>query len=197
MTRDTLESLLEQADQAAGPPPKMPQDLPQHVLRLSARRSTLRAANWGSVASAVVLAFGVVALVRGTRTGPGLDRPDSGRQIAVHEEPAASVVGLQLEADSRLAVARRTRVLCERAARLAAAEAEAARPDPLLRVRAEVAQAARSLVQQGDHLHRELGLREPAADSYRQVLRLFPQTPSAALARQRLADMAAHEGETL
>jgi hypothetical protein len=179
-----LQELLRRADADAGPVPRTPSDLPGRVLA-RARRSWERAALVGNVAAAILLAVGVTIVLRATAPSP------SGIVTV------ADVAGLQREADSRLAIARRTVELCARDERLAALRAEADRPDPVQRAQQEVDQTAFTLLQQGDHLYHDLGLKQPAADSYRRTVRLFPETRWAGLAEQRLKEMATEKGDTL
>ncbi len=57
--------------------------------------------------------------------------------------------------------------------------------------------AAAVLVCQADRLEHEFNEPADAARSYREAIRLFPQTPWAMVARERLAAMINTEGEIL
>jgi hypothetical protein len=178
-----LRELLHQADADAGPPP-LGHRLPERVLlrELRTRRGIALAS---SAAAAIFLAIGVTTLWRANMPG---------QPVGVRP---TDIMRLQRAADSRASIARRIAELRQRDERLAALQAEAARPDPVQRAQLEVDQTALTLLQQGDHLYRELGLDRPAADSYHRAVRLFPQTRWAAVAQQRLAEMTKEKGDTL
>jgi hypothetical protein len=99
----------------------------------------------------------------------------------------------QLEAEARLhlltAEAMLRREASARRAAIAAHAAERiARHDPIVEIAAGRGQAAQTMLRYGDRL-----LREPdpkaAAVAYERVLELFPSTPEADSARQRLAQI--------
>lgn len=190
MPVDQLQDLLRRADAEAGPPPRLPSDLPARVLS-RARRAQERTGLAGSVAAALLLAIGVATFLRATAPS------EPAAVEAVERRLTADVAALEREADSRATVARRFAELRTRDERLAALQAAAARPDPVQRAEQEVDQTAFVLLQQGDHLYRDLGLKEPAADSYRRTARLFPQTRWAGLANERLTEMETDKGDTL
>jgi hypothetical protein len=190
MPLDPLQELLRRADADAGPVPRLRADLPGRVMS-RARRAQERTALAGSVAAALLLAIGVMTFLR--TTAPS----EPAAVEAVERRLTADVAALQREADSRATIARRFAELRERDERLAALQAEATRPDPVQRAQQEVDQTAFVLLQQGDHLYRDLGLKERAADSYRRTARLFPETRWAGLARQRLEEMETDKGDTL
>jgi hypothetical protein len=190
MPVDRLQELLRRADADAGPVPRLPAGLARRVMS-RARRAQERTALAGSVVAALLLAIGVMTFLR--TTAPS----GFGSGEAVERRLTADVAGLQREADSRATVARRFAELRTRDERLAALQAEAARPDAVQRAEQEVDQTAFVLLQQGDHLYRDLGLKEPAADSYRRTAQLFPETRWAGLARQRLTEMETDKGDTL
>ncbi len=200
MTSDRLEKLLRDADQAAGLPPRLPKDVPQRVLQ-HARPRWRSAANLGSAAAVVFLAAGVTILLRST--GPDLlVRPinheaESAAVAAAATAAKADIFRLEREADVRLAIVRRTGELKRRLDQRAALDAALRRPDPRQYVAAGLDQAALALLRQGDQLYEELGLRDPAVESYRQIVRLFPTTPTAMAARQRLREMDMPEGAVL
>jgi tetratricopeptide (TPR) repeat protein len=183
-TEDRLRELLRRADADAGPPPTVARDLPGRVL-LRESRFRRRIALASSAAAAVFLVIGITTLWR------------ANLPKAVADVERAEIVQLQHEADSQAKIARRVAELRQRDERLAVLRAAAARPDPVQRAQQQVDQTALTLLQQGDHLYRDLGLPQPAADSYRRTVRLFPQTRWAGLAQQRLHEMATEKGDML
>jgi hypothetical protein len=99
----------------------------------------------------------------------------------------------QLEAEARLHLLTAEAMLRHEASAARAADATRAavvlaRPDPIDEIAAGRARAARTMLHYGDRL-----LREPdpgaAAVAYQRVLELFPASPEAESARQRLAQI--------
>jgi hypothetical protein len=180
MDTDPLEKLLREADASAGPPPQIPADLPARVFRRAAAQRRRRLAT--GVAAAILLAIGVMT--------PFWLRPTPLAQPGVNPATlVAQTAQLQAEADWRSAVARRTIDLEARDARLAALNAVIAQPDPVRQSQRAVEQAAGTLFQQGDRFYHEYHLPQQAADSYREVLRVFPTSTWAGLARERLTEI--------
>lgn len=118
----------------------------------------------------------------------------------------AQLAALEREADLRASLVRRTRALLESqpspptaaGSTLASARRYSAdRPplDPVLRAETHVGQAASILIAQGDRLREQHGLFEPAAERYRRVIRAFPDTYWAAVARDRLERMQHAKGD--
>lgn len=200
MDSDHLERLLRQADADAGPPPRMPADLAARVRRRATarqRRTTLLT----SAAAAILLAIGFFGLPRGRQPGSYVKRSESTTHRAA-PHPATNyhveLARLERQVESRLAIARRLDQLAEARQCLAALRAQKVEiPDPVAEARAEMDQAAFTLVQQADRLYRELHLPAPAADSFRRAIRLFPNTPWAAVARARLAEIEPETGALL
>ncbi len=192
MATDRWHDLLQQADDDDGPPPTLPADLAARaVRRLAARRRRIIVL---TSAAAALLVVAVLPLVR--LAGRGLTPPGSARPTPQIAPRGADLSELTAEADSRRNVARHMTVLCRQTERMAALQAEIAQPDPVERARVEMDQTALVLVRQGDHLQRDLGLGAPAADSYRQAIRLFPDSSWAAEAREKLAEMSPPKGES-
>jgi hypothetical protein len=177
-----IRELLHQADADAAAPPALGRDLVARVLQRELRIWD-RIGLATSAAAAVFLVIGVTILYR------------AGAPAGLVGAQSADIAQLEREADSRASVARRIEELRRRDKRLAALRAQIARPDPVQQAQKELDQTALTLLQQGDHLYRDLDLAQPAADSYRAAVRLFPQTRWAAMARQRLADMRPEKGD--
>ncbi len=200
MNPDHLEQLLRQADADAGLPPRMPVDLAARVRRRAGarqRRTTLLT----SAAAAILLAIGFFGYPRGRQPGSYVKQSESTtHQVA--PRPATDyrieLARLDRQIESRLAIARRLDQLTEARQCLAALRTQKVDlPDPVAEARAEMDQAAFTLVQQADRLYRELHLPAPAADSYRRAIRLFPDTPWADVARTRLVETEPETGALL
>jgi hypothetical protein len=188
MGDEPLRRILQEADAAAGPPPDLPAGLARRVRRLAVRRRRVR---FGfSAAAAIALSVGMTALWFQAPTPSGLS---GGSRIVQRPEPAdvesirAEIEGLRREADVRLAVAQRTQEILEQMRRAEALTKHAVPlPDPVADARRELDKAAYTLVSQADRMCRELDLCDSAAIKYQRVVELFPETPWATVARQRL-----------
>jgi len=196
MTRDPLERLLRKADAGAGSPPAPPADLAARVVRLARVRRWRRMAT-GAVAAGLLLIVGLT--IPRWRSQTIVDQPTetiaAGTTPADTEALAAEVADLVAEADWRAAVAQRTAQLQARQARLATLAAATVPSNPVHESQRAADEAAGTLFAQGDRLYREYRLPQRAAESYREVLRLFPYTTWAGLSRERLAELAKTEGE--
>jgi hypothetical protein len=196
MKSDPVRAWLQEADEAAGPLPAVPADLAARVRRAAALRSG-RQRTCG-VAAAILLACGLLATwPRPAQEPPAqADRPVAGAAPAPVPDAAllAKLQQLDAEAEMWLFVARKADEYrqARQAARPAAALPEV--PDVVARTRRELDQAALTLVQQADRMCRELHQCQTAAVRYRRVVDLFPDSPWATVARQRLDELK-HKGE--
>jgi hypothetical protein len=193
MGDEPLKRLLQEVDAAAGPPPDLPADLALRVRTLALRRQRMR---FGlSMAAAIVLAVGMASLWSQAPPAPsGLGGPAEIVQTRPEPPDVASIRAeieqLRREADLRLAVAQRTQEILEQMRRAEAlTKPQQALPDPVVDARRELEKAAYTLVYQADRMCRELDLCESAAIKYQRVVELFPETPWAVVARQRLSEI--------
>lgn len=218
MTRDPLVELLREAD-ASLPRPAPAADLAQRagrrVVQRRRRRRVLAAGGAVVVVLAGIYGGGWAGLYGGSSAGwwrSGMARPDvrpgggAGQSAGVGRPDAVAAVDVAaLEAElARLRQAaqlhvrlarcaaegqRRADRMAEAAARAEAARTEArAFPNPAREARAEVDRAAETLVRLAERLRRE---EQPAAAArqYAEVARLFPESPWAVVAQQRLRTM--------
>jgi hypothetical protein len=205
MTRDPLEQLLRNSDADASPPPAPPPDLAARVVRLAHMRRRRRLTAGAIAAGLLLIASLTIPLWRSRphpSAAPGAAEPigpaaaKATRNSTTDTDAlAAQVADLVAEADWRAAVAHRTAELQARQSRLATLAATSARSNPVYVSQRAADEAAGTLFVQGDRLYREYRLPQRAADSYREVLRLFPQTTWAGLSRARLAELAKTEGD--
>jgi CHAT domain-containing protein len=192
MSDDPLKKLLQQADAMAGGPPEMPGDLARRVRLRAARRRRVRV-GVSAAAAAIVLAVGTTLLwPQGSTLSPPANEPP----VALVEQSQpdvarieAEIERLRREADTRLAVVNRTQEILEEMKRLDELKKQPPVPDAVAYARREVDQAAYTLVSQADRMCRELDLCESAAVKYRRVVKLFPESCWAAVARQRLSEL--------
>jgi hypothetical protein len=193
---DPLIERLRQADADAGVP-LVPAGLAVRAMLIAARRRRGRQRRWATgIAAGILLLIGVSWPWRGTDAPPS--RPAAAPSASASDAGWKSAIArLEAEAESHVAVGQRVAELQAQQVRLAALEAESAGPDPVLATYRELDQTASVLVAQGDRLYRELGLKASAAERYRRVIRLFPEAPGAAVARQRLTQLEEDKGDVL
>ncbi|HWE92765.1 MAG TPA: hypothetical protein VG269_02220 [Tepidisphaeraceae bacterium] len=191
--------LLQTADDAA-PLPGVRADLTARVRQRVRGRKRMRAA--GSATALVLLAVAATVLV--AHGGPGSKVPitqrdnqnrDNQKGEAPVDVPALKEQYARLESEARqheltAAAMIRMESRARREERIAAAAERAqevlARPDVLDELAARRDRTARILVDRGDVLLRQTGGAPAAAESYKNVVDLFPDTPEAAVARDRL-----------
>lgn len=198
MSRNSLGDLLRQADKAAGLPPVARRGLAGRVRRRAAR-SRQRVLTPSGIAALLMVAVGVSILLRldaarvDTRSAASGQAaiPSAAHLAALEDEIGA----LSRAGDARLSVAHRLAALRDRDQRRARSRTAAELPDPVRVAADERDRAAFTLLRQGDALCRDLGLSQPAEQSYREVVRLFPGSRWASVARQRLAAMDCAPGE--
>lgn len=192
MPKEPLEKWLRLADEAAGSPPPLAGNLAEGVRRLAARHR--RRAVLGGLGLAAAAVVAAVVLLRPPAEGP---RPAPGPVAEVPKMPSDAEIArlrqelaqVRSEADSRLRVARAL-IQMERQAQLSA-EIQRAPGwlDPLEPIRREVDKAARTMLCQADRMAGDPAQQESAAERYREVSQLFPQSLWADVARQKLSQM--------
>ncbi|MHC4456291.1 MAG: tetratricopeptide repeat protein [Planctomycetota bacterium] len=181
MTEDKIKNLLQKADQTAGHPAPIPDNLTAAVRRRARQRHFANLTIPTATAAIILIAFGIWLLTTKTEIG------QSPEKIASLE---AQIQLLQARTDAALNLIqevieneRKQRRLDELQARLANI------PDPLEEIQNQVEKTAFILVYQADRMHRELNQKDSAIQAYNQVIRLFPQTRSAEVARQKLSEI--------
>jgi hypothetical protein len=174
---DAIAAILASAEAGVAPPQVRP-GLAERVRSFAIRRRRQRRWAAGS-AMAVAVTIGAVVALQPRRPGP-TPRPDAARL-------AAELQQAQTEAAERFAVARR--VIALERSRQQVATATVAAPSPVLF--SDRAQAAVTLVSQADRLRDRLARPDDALAAYRRAAELFPDTPSAAVARQRIRQLEA------
>jgi hypothetical protein len=184
MTHDPLRELLTRTD-AVAVTTKPRDGLAVHVRAEALRRRSRTRRAFGA-ASIVLIAVGAASsLFRSPPQTPVADvavvAPDPADLARVREE----ITALRHEATAREATV----------AAMIAGEARGRRPparpavDALDRIRDQQDLAALALVRQADRFYHDLARPQRAAAAYERVVELFPQTPWAAVARQRLNEI--------
>jgi hypothetical protein len=189
MTNDPLPQLLASADATAGTFPPSPNGLADRV-RAQLRRRQVRARTAAGAAVAVILvvASAIPLLHLKTHAPPVvIDGPATGvrqRDVTRLRDEIAALRAQAATGETTVAAMLRA----EQRARQPS-PARAATTDPVQRIRDQQDLAALALVRQADRLYRELDHRQSATTAYERVVALFPQTPSAIVARQRLVEI--------
>jgi ribosomal protein L29 len=188
MTHDTLGQLLARADEAAGAAPRSSEGV-ANCIRAELRRRQARRRTATGVALALLLVVATLIPIVHSRPHRVIDLAIANRAIESRPPEVSrlrrELAALRAQANAgQLTVAAMLRA--ERRVRQSPARALA---DPVQRIYDQRDLAALALVRQADRLYRELDHRQSAATAYERVVELFPQTPSASVARQRLFEI--------
>ncbi len=187
---DPLESLLQRADAAAGPGPKLGEDLPQRVRQVARRARRIRL-SVGAVAASIVLAGGLVWVfsVNGP-SGPGpyeqtgsVVGPSDAEQVA---SLRAEIERLDAEVASLSAMVRKMQELEADYQQQHELQRELARLDISRQIARDMDEAVFIMIYDAD-LRLKEGQRDSAVDIYQQIIRLFPKNRWAKVAREKLA----------
>jgi tetratricopeptide (TPR) repeat protein len=178
MNTDRIEELLKQADQTVGSPRFVGVDVSAVRRRAHTRRVTRTSA---VVAVSIVLAAAVT--IGGLSAHSHLTRH---RLAALR----AQVTALNARADATLALVRDVIEQERRQQELDALEARLAEfSDPLEETRKQIDETAFILVYHGDQMFSRLNDKAAAIESYRKVIKLFPDNHWAQVAQQRLSEI--------
>jgi hypothetical protein len=185
---DPLGELLSRADEAAEAGPRSSEGV-ANCIRAELRRRQARRRTATGIALALLLVVATLIPMVRSRAHRVIDLVGAKPAIESRPQEVArlqrELAALRAEANAgRTAVA--TMLRAERRVRQSPARALA---DPVQRIYDQRDLAALALVRQADRLYRELDHRQSAATAYERVVALFPQTPSASVARQRLVEI--------
>jgi tetratricopeptide (TPR) repeat protein len=184
VTEEQIETLVQEADRAAGPAlfgPITAVGVRQRVRRRRLVRILLPAA----AAAVVLLGTCLMALYIRKPSEPA-PAPQSQRIAALQQQ----IEQLQAQTDATLKLVRDVLAKDRQEQRLAALEAKLASiPDPVREVEQQVDETVFLLVYQADRLYKELNRTESAVKAYKEVIQLFPQNRWANVARERLSEI--------
>jgi len=193
MTDDELRQLLREVDADAGAPPAASGDLALQV-RHAAARDRRRLLAGLSAAAVLVLAAGFWT-IRPRGSIEPIDE-SAGRVTAMDPDVAEmsdterlfEISRLHREAALCQTVLERTQALLEQQRRVVKLKGTPL-PDTVANVRREADKAAYVIVAQADRMCRQRQLCKSAAVKYRRVVKLFPESPWAEVARGRLDEL--------
>jgi NAD-specific glutamate dehydrogenase len=179
MNADRIEQLIKQADETAGGPRFVSVDT-SAIRRRGYRRQLVRRV--APVTSAAVVLVAATIWVLCVRRGP----IPSQQEIASLQTQVAQ---LSARTDAALNLVREVIEKERRQQELEALEAKLAEfSDPLEETRKQVDKTAFILVYQADQMYRQLN-KAAAIESYKQVIKLFPDNHWAQVAQQRLSEI--------
>lgn len=178
MTEDKIKDLLQKADQTAPSLPPVSADLGATIHRLANQRRLTNIAGPLAAAAVILIAFGIwhVKTVKTTS--------DEQKMASLEAE----IQQLQARTDATLKLIREVLDYEQKQRHLRELEAKLASiPDPLEEMQRQIDKTAFILVYQADHMYRELDQKDSAIRTYNRVIKLFPHSRSAELAKQRLS----------
>ncbi len=179
MNDEQIKNLLEDADQAAGPPRYKALRACEIRARLRRRRSVAIAAP--AAAAVVVCGLALWNLRQQSEEPPAVPQ----ERIASLEE---QVRQLQQQTETTMRLVQEVLAKERQGRRLAALQAELASiRDPAQELQRQTEKAAFALVYQADRMIGEMNQTQSAVETYEQVIRLFPENRWAEVARERLA----------
>jgi hypothetical protein len=179
-----LEQLLREADAGARPPAeRVSADLAGSIRSLARRRRSIRMTGGASAAIAgmVVLSF----VLYPSQPDQRIVTTVAPQSPADAESLARAMAAVSAEADARMRMVERVVA----AGRRTDANRGGRAADPLIAVRREQDRAAFLLIYEADRLARQSSESARAAEEYRRVVTLFPDTRWASVARERLAEL--------
>jgi hypothetical protein len=197
MNDDRLAELLRQTD-ALMPPPICSGDVAERIHAAVRRQQAIRRTA-GAMATGLVLMAGTYLLATRSdrQADPALvteSTPDAQAELA---ELRAELAALRADID---VAAEQVRALRKaHAPQLAGSGTRSDRfePTPAERLDAELDKTAFIMIHRGDLMYRTYGLVEPAIESYRRAIKLFPDSRWAGVARDRLNEIEKPKGDQL
>jgi len=197
---DSLARLIRDADAAARPGRPLADGLADRVRRKAQRRARTRATT-AVVGVLVLVGLGGWRLL-GTAPGnthiasPGESKPPAMTPTTPDPAELRAEIG-RLESEIRTREAAVDALLaCEKnRARLAVLQRELDRPDPLEELRGQIAGAADMALESAEQRCGSGATGTACAKAYKRIVDLFPQTPAADTARQRMNEIGTSQGE--
>jgi tetratricopeptide (TPR) repeat protein len=182
MTDEKIKRLLQSADRMAGPPSSAPQNLAYLVRKRALRNRRIKIIVLPA-AAVFLLAFLCLSLIYNDMHKPKLTNVQAAqlreqvRELNMKIDAAVKLVSDVLKRQQRL----------ERIAKL---DAQLARfTDPYLQLRENLNKTAYLLLDQADTSYQKFNDVDSAVETYNRIIELFPDTPSAEQAKQRLIEI--------
>jgi hypothetical protein len=181
MTEDKIKDLLQKADRMAA------QVRPLHIDPVAIHRRAERRRLIMNIAApaaiAAILLFASIIVIQAARP----HKPSEQKQIVSLQQ---ELKHLQAKTDAVLNLVQQVLEEERQTERLNDLQATLASiPDPIEETQRQVDKTAFILVYQADRLYRQSNQTDSAVQAYNRVIRLFPQTQWAEVARQRLSEI--------
>jgi len=177
---EKLKNILEQADKSA-PSIKFSKETISPAIH---HRHAVRKLTYAVCGAAAVLVITASILIVTIRPGKPSMSP---QQIASLEQ---QIKELNIRADATLKLVREVLDRQNKIDEIQKLNAQlASYGDPLQEIKEKVDEAALMTFLHADRLYNELNQKESAVDSYKSVIKYFPDTPSAEMAKQKLIEI--------
>jgi TolA-binding protein len=191
MNRETIEMLLQKADDFAGRP-TFDRVTAGTIRQRVHRRQIVRITVPLPAAAAIAITAAVWTL--SVKTQEAVPQPGPQKIASLEEQ----VRQLQERTDATLKLVQEVLEKDRQQRRLASLEAELASiPDPMRQVEREVDKTAFLLIYRADRLYKELNQTESAVAAYKEIIQLFPTNRWAEVARERLAEIDKHTSDQI
>jgi len=191
MSDERLKELLCQADEAAGAAPEPGEGLAKRVRRLAWRRRMFRLTLPAVAAAILMMGFGLAIWMSSNTNVTPPPKEGSGTFVNADETERIKLelAQLQQEADTQREIINMLLEKQRREAELVSLEAElAAMGDPLDEIHRQVEQAAFNFFELAGKKYEEMNLKDSAIADYQMIIKLYPQTRWARLAREKLKE---------
>ncbi len=181
MTEDMIKKILHEADRAAGSPAPVNINLPD-IRRRANRRRVIHSAAPLSAAAVILIAFSIWNTVINTTNTTQEQEKIASLEVQIQQ--------LQASTDTAINLIHEVLEEEQKQSRLDALQTQLASiPNPLEEIRKQVDKTAFILVYQADRMYKELNQTDSAVETYKRVIKLFPENQWAKVARERLAEI--------
>ena len=181
MTEDKLKNLLQKADQSAGIPSPVEVDI-STIRQKVKRRQIYRLVYPAAAAAVVIIAVSLWSLL--------MPKQETSKEPSQDISIELKIKQLQASTDETINLIHEIIEKEQRQHRLNELNAQLASiPDPLEEIQEEFDRTAFILVYSADRMYKEFNLTDSAVETYRRVIKLFPDNQWAKVARERLEDI--------
>jgi hypothetical protein len=182
MNEDKLKNLLFKADHDASEPLLIKVDI--SAIRKQARRRQIYRIVYPAAAAAIVILSISIWNLSGSKTEPAK------KPILLANDFETKIKQLQASTDETIQLIQEISKQEQRQKNLSELEAELASiPDPIEQINEQLDRTAFILVYSADKMYKELNLTDSAVETYKRVIRLFPDNQWAQVARERLEEI--------
>ena len=182
MHEDKLKNLLFKADHDAGEPFPVKVDI-SAIRKQAKHRQIYRIVYPAAAAAIVILSIGIWSL-SGSKTEPAK------KPILLANDFETKIKQLQASTDETIQLIQEISKQEQRQKKLSELEAELASiPDPIEQINEQLDRTAFILVYSADKMYKELNLTDSAVETYKRVIKLFPDNQWAQVARERLDEI--------